>query len=237
MPEPLKKHQGELGRLLALVTNLQQTPSSFKGLGTITLPGVRRARVAWAGLSPDRLRVEIFGVPGFPAASLAVNGSQAFLLQRNPPAYHRQDAGSLDLSRILTVPVTLDDLFRLLGGGIPARSYRDASLQERRGEGAGGPVLLFRRWLGTTAQTVAFDAETLRVTETAVFDIFGRLSYRILFSPPGRGPEVGVPVGGTAVTGDGRHFSLSVERFWRQAAVDPSAFVLEPPPTVSGGTP
>jgi hypothetical protein len=190
-PQPSDRDRKELGRLLALVEGLQETPVSFKGLGAITLPGERRARVAWMGLSPDRLRVEIFGVPGFPAATFAVDGRRAFLLQRSPPAFHRQDAGSLDLSRILAVPVTVDDLFRLLGGGIPERPYRDATLQEG-GLGDDGPALVFRRWLGTTAQTVTFDAGGLGVTETAVFDAFGRLSYRIAFSAPA---SAGFPTG------------------------------------------
>ncbi|MCG6894532.1 MAG: hypothetical protein LJE65_13080 [Desulfobacteraceae bacterium] len=226
-----------LASLLSVADKAHAVPASFKGTGTLSIHRGNRdqkARIAWAGKQPEKLRVEVFGLPGFSSASVAMDEKTFYFRSRNPPRLTQHSRNAVDLSDIFGVDIRPGDLFRLLGGGLPSSPGRFTLLQPQPDDASRYPAqLVAKRWLGTVSQKLFFEPGEKRVGAAEYFDFFGRLRYRVTFdgqhSPPGGGNFRALSV--TAPNSD--RFRLEVERFWQEAKVDDSVFVLSQPPDAS----
>ncbi len=129
---------------------LNRSLATFKGVGKANLAaeGQRRsARIVWVGMAPDKLRIEILGVPGQPAASIALDGEWITFDPHTPDRFYRRRIGDDSLQPILSIAINAPDLIDLLRGRLPIRDHATAVLF--RPPGAGGFVLqLEKRWWG-----------------------------------------------------------------------------------------
>jgi hypothetical protein len=226
-----------LASLLSVVEEAREVPASFKGTGTLTIHRGNRdqkARIAWAGKQPEKLRVEVFGLPGFSSASVAMDEKAFYFRSRNPPRLARHPRNAVDLSDIFGVAIRPGELFRLMGGGLPSSPGRLTHLQPQPDDASRYTMqLVVKRWLGTVSQRLFFEPGEKRLGAAEYFDFFGRLRYRVTFdrqhSSPGGRKFRALSV--TAPNSD--RFQLEVDRFWPEAKVNDSVFVLSEPPASS----
>jgi hypothetical protein len=226
-----------LGTLVAAAKQAHAVPSSFKGTGTLSIHRenrVQKARIAWAGRHPEKLRVEIFGLPGHSSASVAMDEEHFYFRSNHPPRLTRRPRNAVDISDIVGVDIRPGDLFRLLGGGMPLRTHRFTRVEVPPGNASPYAAgLVAERWTGTVSQRILFEPGEKEVGAVECFDFFGRLRYRVVFDRQGTTPDRSKPRRLTVSAPGSDRFRLDIERFWPEARVDNSIFVLSEPPDTS----
>lgn len=223
---------GRLASLAAAAERVESVPVTFKGTGAVRFARDgrwHRLRIAWAGMAPGKLRLEVLGLPGFSAATISMDGKNLYVRTRTPPRTTRHSISAVDLSDVFGVKIRPEDLFRLLGGGLPVRSGPFVGLETPlEADSAGTVALVTRRRLGTVARRIVFASESGGIEAVEVCDLFGRPAYRVSFEAPRLPGRGGTARSLTVTAPDSGRFRLEVERFWPEAEVDESIFVLEP---------
>lgn len=221
--------------LLERLKNLNDSLMTFKGVGKVNLEadGRRRsARIVWAGMAPDRLRIEILGVPGQPAASLALNGEWIYYDElRDPERFQRHKIGNDSLGLVLSlampmlsIAIKAPDVVDLFRGRVPLRDHTTAVLFTP--PGADGYVLqLEKGWRGVQ-QRIHFDGELAEIRRVDIFSAGGGLAYRVDFDRVDIVDGYRTPRALTISSEDGDRFELLVERSMANVHVDPSVFDL-----------
>jgi hypothetical protein len=221
--------QKESVELLERLARLNETLFTFKGVGKVILvaEGSRRsARIAWAGTAPDKLRVEIMGLPGQPTASLALNGEWIAYDPHSPEGFYRHRLGKDSLRQILRISITAADIIDLFRGRLPLREHTAAALFKPLGE-SGYVLQLEKRWWGVQ-EKIHWDDALERVDRFEIFRPGGELSYRVTFDRVDTVGGYRVPRRLVISNDDGDRFELSVDRFLPNVAVDPDVFELTP---------
>lgn len=200
--------------------------TSFKGIGRIEAwEGDKRwaARAAWMGRPPRELRVELLS-SGRPLSKFATDGRYAYMISHAEGEYRRHRADDISLKRILSVPVQIDDILAFLSGRVPLTDYKGAAL-EKRGHGF---RLILKKW-GAVVQTIDVDPAHGGVTRTSRYAYDGTLVYEAVFGDFRTVNGFSIPFTQSYFNEGGDGFELSVDRFWANAEVPGSRFVLEPP--------
>lgn len=129
------KHPSGSPEALRIVSEISRQNAgldTFKGTAGIRLTTPdesNRFRLAWAGKSPDQLRMTIL-FSGRPVETLATDG-KSFCLKSHTGQHKliRQRSGDINLKRLISIPVQMSDLIRLLAGGIPVEKHTVAELR------------------------------------------------------------------------------------------------------------
>ena len=227
-PLPAALAPGTGTELLARLEAINHDLRTFKGLGRLdldTATGRQAARMAWAGVLPDRLRLDIMG-GGLPAASLASDGRRTYLRENASGRIRSLAADDASLEPILGLPVKVADVLQAMAGRLPQVPHDAVSAHQA--EAANDALLVFQRqWRGQSARVIlAADGSQLRQVE--FLDSGGTLRYRIVYRGqrtvgPYRLPR-SVEISGDAVT-----CTVRMDRVWTDVVLSDETFVLTPP--------
>lgn len=198
----------------------------FKGIGDLRLQrpeGQVTARAAWMGRYPDRLRFELINA-GQPMAKLAVDGQWFTLISHADDRFYKTESANPSLKRLVDVPVRADDMIALLSGRIPLADFHYAGIRK---DAEGRWVLLLKHW-GRTVQRLYLDEKRQRVTVVERYSGRDDFLYSATIGDVRDVDGYEIPFRLRFSDENGSGFSLSVDRYWTDAAIDPSRFTLRP---------
>ena len=208
------------------ITAQNRDLQGFKGIGNLRLqsPGGRvTARAAWMGRCPDKLRFELINA-GQPMAKLAVDGQWFTLISHAEDRFYKTESANPSLKRLVDVPVRAGDMIALLSGRIPLADFHYADLRK---DAEGRWVLLLKHW-GRTVQRLYLDENRERVTAIERYSGHEGFRYRAAIGDVRDVDGYAIPFRLRFSGEAGSGFALSVDRYWADAAIDLSRFVLRP---------
>jgi outer membrane lipoprotein-sorting protein len=204
-------------------------PRTFKGVGTIKWRyrgQPQTARAALAGAVPNKLRIEILAATGQPVISLATDGDSLYLLSHSDQRYMATKPGRLPLSRLVTVPVKVDEITALLCGRPPPFQYQKASISTD-GDGQGYILTLKQKW-GAGLQKLYMTHPDGHIRWLEMY-AEKKMIYRADFKKMQTVQGFRVPDQLTLTDANGTQLWLEIDRYWPDASLTPDLFVLKPP--------
>ncbi len=211
--------------LIERISNRNSSLQAFKGIGNLRLRQQESrvsVRMAWMGLYPDRLRIELINA-GQPMAKLAVDGRWFYLLSHAEDRFYKTESANPSLKRLVDVPVRTDDMIALLSGRIPLAPFHYADLQKKDGR----RLIVLKHW-GRTVQRLHLDREGKRVQAVERFNGDEAFRYKAVLDDIRDVNGYDIPFLLRFSGEDGTGVSLSVDRYWANAEIDPSRFILYP---------
>jgi len=218
----------EVTRLLLNLSQLNADLSTFKGTGKIKLwkkDGTQVVRSAWTGARPDKIRVVIQGITGFPVASMAADGNRFYLHSYSQDSFYQAEIQDPSLEKIVSIPVTAGDLIKLMSGVVPIRKYQSSTLLPAPSQS--GYILSLIGENGIDIEKIYLDL-TERVQRIEMFTFKGQLAYRVDFIGETEVEEFRVPARLVFDNNDGSGFQLDMDQFWPNAPVSSDMFVITP---------
>jgi hypothetical protein len=219
----------EVTNILLNLGQVNADLSTFKGTGKIKLwkkDSVQVVRTAWTGARPDKIRIVIQGITGFPVASMAADGNWFYLLSYSQDSFYKAEVHNPDLEKLVSIPVTAGDVINLVSGVVPIRQYQSSNLMQLQAES--GYILSLMGERGVVIEKIYLDQARMRVHRIEIFTLKGQLAYRVDFSGETEVDGFRVPAMLIFSNDDGSGFQLDVDKFWPNAAVSPDMFVITP---------
>lgn len=212
-----------IGRLLAQNEELIR----FKGLAKVKMNDggrSRTGRIAFAAVRPDRMRVELLNSMGTPLTSLAGDGDHISILSHVDKKHYRIRQSRTALEPVIHLPIGIEDLQSLLSGIVPLPPYAFARIEET--DGPEDVVILKNRWHGTVSR-LQVDSKTHQIQNMQVFDGEGQLHYQIHWHQWNEDGKFTLPSKVTIESLSHQSLELVVDRFWPNAQIAPSTFILD----------
>jgi hypothetical protein len=201
----------------------------FKALGQIRMAsadGYRSGRIAVAAVMPCKLRADWLNMMGQPLTSLAGDGETIRIWSPTDAKVHslRQSPGAL--AKLIRIPLGIEDFQNIIIGRPAVPSYTAVQFKESRDDV--DLLSLKNRWRKEVA-IIRIERSTGRLNAMQVFDGHGHLKYETRWLHWRRWGKYLLP-GKITLESDARdRLSLTVDRFWPDADIAPSIFVLKPP--------
>jgi hypothetical protein len=214
-----------LERLRAVNADL----SACKGLGRVALTteeGIQRARLAWAALGPDKLRLELLTVSGHPLAALASDGTHLYLRDNIRERFHKSRSSRPSLKPLVHIPLDVHDLIAYLLGRVPLIDADRIALMDNPQKH--GYILDLSRWWGAVHQRILLAADGTSVERVIRFDAQGEPAYWVELGQPRLEGDYSFPRRLTVETKKGHRIEIQMDRLWPDARIDDSAFRLTP---------
>lgn len=212
-------------RRISNIEKLNQGLDSFKGIGNLRLSGAKgrqTLRAAWIAQMPDRFRLELLGVTGAPVASVAADGTYFTAYLHDSRKQYRHRLGEDGLERVVGVELKVAEVVSMLGGRVFIAEFRKAVVEEG--------VLILKDGVGRKQQAIYPPGEQNAWWVVERFDERGELRYRAILEDLRQADGYLIPGRIVVTTEGGDGFQVSVDRFWANPAVAPSAFVLDEAP-------
>ncbi len=238
--EPLKRTDAvkKADNLLSELKNRNDRLQTFKGIGKIKLidgENQSSARMAWMGMTPRYLRIEIMGTPGHRTASISTDGRWVYLLTYNDHRFYKRRLTDASLEKIISIPVKLNDIYNFLSGRVPIQKHHSVEL-EKDGDGEQYILVLKSRWWNDleriTIDKPVFDGinkNEITARKVEMFDTTGSFLYRASVDRMKTVNGYKIPFNLSISNEDGVFFNLDIERYWADVPISPNAFVLTPP--------
>lgn len=226
-PEP---DSPEIAAILDRLASRNPHVHSLKGLARIKLWDSRQAqhaRTAWTISRPDKIRILLMGITGFPVASLASDGEWVTLMSHTENRFYRDRNPDADLERVLNLRVHTRDVIQIVSGGLPIRHHAASRLEDM--ENGRTSLLVLLAQTGFPVQRVLLDDTLNTVIHSEFYDESGDLEYRVGFENWAVVEESPLPFRITLENGKENGLILDMERFWINPAVSGDMFVLSPP--------
>jgi len=218
---------------LARLRRVNHDLSTFKGLGKIRIRSADRApvseRVAWVGAVPEKIRIAVVSA-GRPVLTIAADGRHLYFVDPNDPhtTFRKLSAPDADLEQLLSVPLKTSDVVTILAGRVPIVGHGSAVLT--RGADGSGRVLVLSRWW-RVVEKIFLDESLAEVKTAEIYDLGGRLRYRVNFRRMQEVNGYRVPERLEINREDGSSVRLDIDRYLTGVAVTPESFMIEPPET------
>ena len=219
----------EVTRILLNLNQANADLSTFKGTGKIKLwkkDSVQVVRSAWTGARPDKIRIVIQGITGFPVASMAADGNWFYLLSYSQNSFYKAEVKNPDLEKLVSIPVTAGDLIALISGVVPIRQYQSSTLMPLSSES--GYILSLKGRKGIDIEKMYLDQARMQVHRIEMFTPEGQLAYRVDFSGETEVDGFRVPARLVFSNDDESGFQLDMDKFWPNAPVSLDMFVITP---------
>lgn len=204
--------------------------SAVKGLGSFSVwqqDTPQRARIAWIGKRPDKLRLLLRDISGVPIATLANDGTWFYLDSHSEQRFYRKRSSDATLRRLLAVAITAEEIVALLTGQVPLRPYQTAFLQPDPGTGAA--LVRLSDASGRMVEKIYLDSEGQgSVRRIEMFDKNDTLLYGVDFSGTLNASGYRLPGELTVFNAGKTVFRLRVERCWINPEVTVETFRLAP---------
>ncbi len=216
-----------------VIERLQQNNRAlvqYKGLARVHMRmsgKSQSARIAFAAIQPDKMRVELLNMIGTPLTSLSGDGETVTIISHGDRKHYRFRQTRTVLAKLIEIPIGIEDLQRLLAGRVPLPPHTSAQSATDHMNVAERDFILKNRWGGIVAR-LHTDQTTQYIKSLRVMDPEGAFQYQIVWN---NWREVGgfrIPSQLTIESGTNQKLTLTMDRFWPNAKVAPSTFVLEP---------
>lgn len=205
--------------------------SSFKGTGRFKLwlqeGHVLSTRAAWVGSYPDRLRIAVLNPAGQPTASLSTDGRHLYMVSHTKGEYYKKPSANPTLQRLISIPISANDIISILTARLPIREYHTAELTADE-SGRGYILTLARKWRGVT-EKIYLDADKRSVLQVEIFEASEKLSYRVVIQGKQHVNDFELPAKIMISDTEGNRFELDIDKYWTDVSLMPSTFVLTPP--------
>jgi outer membrane biogenesis lipoprotein LolB len=218
----------EVTRILLNLSQFNAELLTFKGTGKLKLwkkDGTQVVRSAWTGARPDKIRVVIQGITGFPVASMAADGNRFYLLSYSQDSFYQAEIQDPNLDKIVSIPVTAGDLIKLISGVVPIRKYQSSTLIPASSQS--GYILSLMGEKDIAIEKIYLD-QAERVQRIEMFTLKGKLAYRVDFEGETEVDGFRVPARLVFNNEDGSGFQLDLDQFWPNAPVSSDMFVITP---------
>lgn len=202
----------------------------FKALGHIRMEsadGSRSGRVAVAAVIPRKLRADWLNMMGQPLTSLVGDGEIIRIWTPADARVHRLRQSPKALAKLIGIPLGIEDFQNIIIGRPPLPPH--TAVQIRESHDHVDILSLQNRWREVVAM-IRVDRSSGRILAMKVFDGHGRLQYETQWLQWRRQGKYLLPVKIKVESYAQDRLSLTVDRFWPDTDIPPSAFVLEPPP-------
>lgn len=229
-----KTYRSEEGyAVFSELVHRNQSLKSFKGIGEVTLRRAGKSyfsRLAWAGLEPDKLRVELIGAPGQPKVGFSSDGTWVYYFDSTggEPTVKQISAKSTNLERFLAVSITSSEIVSLLSGRLP--DYSPHAVRMTRDSVGGGYLLsLNPRWWQPDRQEIFLEPNKKEIRKIEIYRGTD-LAYRVEFSEMRSLEGYRLPSEMRISDAEGNYFRLEIDRYWANAMISQELFRLESPP-------
>ena len=219
----------EVTRILQSLSQANADLLSYKGTGKLMLrkgDGVQVVRAAWTGVRPDKIRIIIQGITGFPIAGMAADGSWLYLMSYSQDSYFKEEVHNPNLKKLVSIPVTAADVISLLSGVVPIRQYQSSILMPMPAQS--GYVLSLMGKRGIDIEKIYLDQTRMQVLKIEMFTPEGQPAFRVEFGGESEFDGFRVPERFVFSDDNGVGFQLDVDKFWPNAPVSPDMFVISP---------
>ena len=216
--------------ILKTISLRNHTLVTYKGIGNIKIwddRSVLSARIAWIAEAPDRLRLELFGIPGQRSARLASDGQWVYLDPQPGSKLYKHKLSDRLFRHLLPVSLTVRDMIALLAGRVPPMDHQRSQLILTP-DGKFYRLTLETHWWGER-QEILIDVSTKDIRRIDVFHSGGSLKYRAEFIKMKRIKTYRVPQHLKISNGDGKGVLMDISRYWADVAVTPEQFTLTIP--------
>lgn len=203
--------------------------NQFKGFANIRLNSegqVRSGRIAFAGVKPNKMRIELLNTIGTPLISLAGDGENITILDQSSQKHYHLRQSRTALKSVIQFPIGIEDLQCLLTGGLPIQTNTFASLERKNDQEA--IILLKNRWHYKVAR-LKIDSVSRQIRSMLIFDQEGNEQYRIHWQKWKQAGDYTIPSKLFFESFSDHRLSMVVDRFWPDVQVEPSMFVLDLP--------
>ena len=217
-------------RFIENISKINNNLLTFQGIGKFRLrnkQGVLTSRAVWIGDNTGKLRIEVLGPAGRSQVSCASDGNWFYALTRNPLRFHKIHSNNAGLNRLISIPIKIDDLHRLLAGKIPVYPHHSVFVQPDRADN-GYVLVLKKRWMGVV-EKIFLNNTRAEVRKLEVFGTGGSLAYAAVFQ--GYRTVQGYRIPSRLLISDAADvtFDLEIHKFIPDIKLADSAFILEPP--------
>ena len=203
--------------------------TQFKALGHIRMEseeGTQSGRVAMASVVPGKLRADWLNMMGQPLASVAGDGETISIWSPTDSKVHRLPQSSNSLAKLIHIPLGIDAFQKIIIGRPPLPSHKAVQLKDSHDD---VDVLSLRNRWRTEVAVIRVDRPTGRILDMKVFDGQGRLQYETRWLQWRSQGKYLLPAKISLESHTRQRLSLTVDRFWPDADVSSSVFVLNPP--------
>ncbi|WP_028315119.1 hypothetical protein [Desulfatibacillum aliphaticivorans] len=197
----------------------------FKGISRFTQEqyGNRLSgRAAFVVAPPDRLRVDILNPFGQPMVKMAYNGRHVFMYTGAEDKFRSGVATRGKMEDALGLPMSMEELAQILGGHAPVASHWWAKIEFWDFSGDQGAqrgfLLTLRSLTGRIREKIWVAGDEVTIIQADVYSSGKRL-YSVF---PDRDKPGNIRIQGE----DGASITLEKQRFWENATVDESQFML-----------
>ncbi len=248
---PKERISLEAEKTISTLKNQNFKLKTFKGVGNIKFRGSKKkdiaGRITWVASAPDRIRIAISSVSGQPMISAASDGRWLYLISHSSGNFYKKTVTASSMRRLFKISVKPEDMVDILAGRIPIHSYDSAVLTNMKSEiysnrehtaskqngsessGQNGYVLVLKKKWGDIIEKIYLDEKKNNVLKVEMFDATGSLAYRVDFDRMRVTNGYRIPYRLLVSNSDGSGFHLDVDRYWADASVSKSVFVLNPP--------
>jgi outer membrane biogenesis lipoprotein LolB len=201
----------------------------YKGLAGISLQMNGRSqsgRIAFAAVQPDKMRVELLNMLGTPLTSLSGDGDTVTIVTHgNHKRYHFRQTRTA-LASVIDIPIGIEDLQSLLAGRVPVPPHVSAQLLPGPADTSDAMLVLKDRWNNVVAR-LQIDRTTHDIKALQILDNNGALKYQIQWLQWKVVDSFRVPSKLVVESPASQKLILTMDRYWPNAKVPPSTFVLE----------
>ncbi len=201
--------------------------NTYKGIGNVRLKVgeiTQSARLAWMGLYPGHLRLELLG-SGHPLAKLAYDGERLYLVSHADGRFYSRRGDDPDLAGFIPMDLPARDLIALLAARIPIPDFHFAELRQHKE----GWALELKRWAKTKA--ILYLDSALNLQRLERYNVSEKLMYRaeVLGTRNVDGHEI---YSALRLTGPDRidQIEIDLDRYWANVPVSTEKFILKPAP-------
>ncbi|MFP4454159.1 MAG: hypothetical protein ACLFPI_12435 [Desulfobacterales bacterium] len=218
----------DASRLVRIVEEKNDKIKPYKAIGQISIDGKQGSldgRAAWIAVPDGRFRVEALAVTGQPFARMICTKDECFFIYRDGDCLRTQSAGDNSLDLLSGIKLNARDMALLLGGGAALTDHSSAGAYATD---SGQKVLVFKKRLIGTVQTIRFSEDLEHILEVRVFGWRGLL-YRAEIKRLERVGSRMMPFELDISDKSGNRISVSVDRCWTDIEPEKRAFFPDLP--------
>ncbi len=189
---------------------------------------LQSTRVVWAGYQTEKLRLEILGIGGRPFSSVVYDGTRLYLSLHSEGRFYQKQTRQADLSRLMSMPITVHDLLCILAGRVPL--LKNATLAYAKTPSGKQTVLLLKKgWFRKRTAKIYLREDMKTVWKYELFQGKDTLLYRVEFLSRGRFGNYHLPDALLFSNDLQTRIQIDVDNIWPDATLPASVFVLKAP--------
>lgn len=219
--------------IIAQIRQDVESLDEFKGVSRFMLVNygqTQSGRIAFAASLPDKLRVEMLSPFGQPLISLASNGQTMYVYIRSKDWFKSGIGSRKMMEKILGIPVSIPELIPVLAGRVPIVKHYRVQIKSWRITQNGpssGYVLKLKSRFGRIKEKIWLDSDQKTIKKVTLYSSSGEPLYTVFPTDNTDKNQTGKKM--RIVGSKGASITLEPQKFWKNAPVDKSQFVIKQP--------